>query len=79
MTDRGLRCKSQAFTTLVDSASLTRDVDAIYRCLTLARKNGACRAFAREVDSLLPTPREEKEKEGNGNFQKEFVLLSDLF
>ncbi len=56
MTGKGVRLTGKSFAALMDAASLSRSLAVIQACLVQARRNGACRAFSRDVGVLAPPP-----------------------
>lgn len=64
MTGKSIRCSGKTFSTLVDAASLSRDMSVMHDCLMLARKNGVCRAFSRDVQAISLPPRDKRALQG---------------
>ena len=58
MTAKRVQLTLKSFAAVVDAASLSRDLAVIQKCLVLARKNGVCRAFSRDLGTIAAPPRD---------------------
>lgn len=56
MTAKKVKLTNKSFASLVDAASLSRNLGVIQACLVLARRNGVCRAFSRDIGGVAMPP-----------------------
>lgn len=64
MTTKRVKMTTKSFAAVVDAASLSRDLGVMQKTLMLARKNGICRAFSRDVGTIAAPPRDKSTIKG---------------
>jgi hypothetical protein len=64
MTQKGIRMTGKSFASLVDAASLSRSLQLVHKSLSLARSNGACRAYSRDTAAIALPPRDRRAVQG---------------